>query len=171
MTGTLGAAKPWNPSIFAGPSKQVYNQVAFQARSVESRVIDRLDVIRQMPLFADMGQADLEALARDMLRRQFREGEAIFQQGDPGQMLYLVESGQVSSLTLLDTPGRLARKTLSPYFENRQRSPIPAKFFSPMNRIGWTLSRVVVSCTATTSNTNCAWSIASPSSSFHTTIS
>jgi CRP/FNR family cyclic AMP-dependent transcriptional regulator len=95
MTGTLGAAKPWNASIFAGPSKQVYNQVAFQARSVESRVIDRLDVIRQMPLFADMGQADLEALARDMLRRQFREGEAIFQQGDPGQMLYLVESGQV----------------------------------------------------------------------------
>jgi len=66
MTGTLGAAKPWTPSIFAGRSNQVYNQVASQARSVESRVIDRLDVIRQMPLFADMGQADLEALARDM---------------------------------------------------------------------------------------------------------
>ena len=95
MTEPLYMPDTWEIGIFAGQPERVYNQPAPQARRVESRVIDRLDVIRQMPLFVDMGEAELQALARDLLRRQFSEGEAIFQQGDPGQMLYLVESGQV----------------------------------------------------------------------------
>ncbi len=46
-------------------------------------------------LFAGLTEAELARLARDLLQRRFRQGETIFQQGDPGQMLYLVESGQV----------------------------------------------------------------------------
>ena len=57
--------------------------------------MDRLAVFRPMTLFAGLADSELEALTHDLLRRRFREGEAIFQQGDPGQMLYLVESGQV----------------------------------------------------------------------------
>jgi CRP-like cAMP-binding protein len=62
---------------------------------VESRAMARLDSFRHTPLFAGLAEAEMEAMAEDCLRRQFQPGEAIFQQGDPGQMLYLVESGQV----------------------------------------------------------------------------
>jgi CRP/FNR family transcriptional regulator/CRP/FNR family cyclic AMP-dependent transcriptional regulator len=56
--------------------------------------MDRLDM-RRVPLFADLTDAQLETLIQDFNRRQFRRDEAIFQQGDPGQALYMVESGQV----------------------------------------------------------------------------
>ena len=96
MTGPLSMTETWGPRIFAGQQKQVYNQRASREQlQVESRVIDRLSVIKQMPLFAGLTDDELGALTRDLLCRRFREGEAIFQQGDPGQMLYLVESGQV----------------------------------------------------------------------------
>jgi CRP/FNR family transcriptional regulator/CRP/FNR family cyclic AMP-dependent transcriptional regulator len=51
--------------------------------------------MKQSPLFAGLTDAELEALAQDLLQRQFQQGEAIFQQGDPGQMIYLIELGQV----------------------------------------------------------------------------
>jgi CRP/FNR family cyclic AMP-dependent transcriptional regulator len=96
MTGSLNATEAWGMGIFAGQPKQVYNQSAFRGQlRVESRVIDRLSAIKQMPFFAGLTDDELGAMTRDLLRRQFRDGEAIFQQGDPGQMLYLVESGQV----------------------------------------------------------------------------
>ena len=96
MTGPLSMTETWRPRIFAGQQKQVYNQRASREQlQVESRVIDRLSVIKQMPLFAGLTDDELGALTHDLLCRRFREGEAIFQQGDPGQMLYLVESGQV----------------------------------------------------------------------------
>ncbi len=57
--------------------------------------MDRLDFLKQVPLLAGLTSAEAEALARDMVRRQFRQGQAIFQQGDAGQMLYLIQSGRV----------------------------------------------------------------------------
>jgi CRP/FNR family transcriptional regulator len=55
----------------------------------------RVDFFRRVPLLANLSETELEALARDFSQRQFRQGETIFQQGDSGQMLYLIESGQV----------------------------------------------------------------------------
>ena len=96
MTGLPSLTDTPDSRIFAGRHKQVYNQPGSQARvGVESRVMDRLAVFRPMTLFAGLADSELEALTHDLLRRRFREGEAIFQQGDPGQMLYLVEAGQV----------------------------------------------------------------------------
>jgi len=57
--------------------------------------MNRLDFLKQVPLLAGLTPAEAEALARDMVRRQFRQGQAIFQQGDSGQMLYLIQSGRV----------------------------------------------------------------------------
>jgi CRP/FNR family cyclic AMP-dependent transcriptional regulator len=53
------------------------------------------ELLKQMPLFAGLGDAQLDTLRKDLIRRKFQQGEAIFQQGDPGQALYLIESGQV----------------------------------------------------------------------------
>ncbi|MEK7783964.1 MAG: Crp/Fnr family transcriptional regulator [Chloroflexota bacterium] len=48
-----------------------------------------------MPLFVGLTDAELDTLAKDFAQRQFKPGETIFQQGDPGQVLYLIEMGQV----------------------------------------------------------------------------
>lgn len=58
-------------------------------------MLARLRFFKSVPLFADLTTTELSALARDFIRREFQEGESIFQQGDPGEVLYLIESGQV----------------------------------------------------------------------------
>jgi CRP/FNR family cyclic AMP-dependent transcriptional regulator len=54
-----------------------------------------LDFLVPIPLFAGLSRGELEALARDFAPRRFRQGEAIFYQGDPGSVLYLIAAGQV----------------------------------------------------------------------------
>jgi CRP/FNR family transcriptional regulator len=58
-------------------------------------LVTRLLFFKEVPLFAALTDNELTALVRDFVRREFKESEAIFQQGDPGEVLYLVESGQV----------------------------------------------------------------------------
>ncbi len=53
------------------------------------------DLLAQVPLFADLGADDLGALAAAMRQRQYRAGEPIFRQGDPGTALYIIEDGEV----------------------------------------------------------------------------
>jgi len=55
----------------------------------------RVEFLKQVPLFEGLKEAELEALARDFAPMRFQAGEMIFQQGDPGEALYLIESGQV----------------------------------------------------------------------------
>jgi CRP/FNR family transcriptional regulator, cyclic AMP receptor protein len=53
------------------------------------------DVLKQTNLFAQLSEAELAWIARDLVERRYGEGEIIFHEGDPGQMLYIVGSGQV----------------------------------------------------------------------------
>jgi CRP/FNR family transcriptional regulator/CRP/FNR family cyclic AMP-dependent transcriptional regulator len=55
----------------------------------------RVDFLKTVPLFADMPEAELKTLAQDFAQLEFAQGEAIFYQGDPGLVLYVVEKGQV----------------------------------------------------------------------------
>ena len=61
----------------------------------ENRVMARMDFLKRVPLLANLSETELEALARDFSQRRFQQGETIFQQGDSGHMLYLIESGLV----------------------------------------------------------------------------
>ncbi|HLB49281.1 MAG TPA: Crp/Fnr family transcriptional regulator [Anaerolineales bacterium] len=61
----------------------------------KSNLTSRLIFFRQVPLFAELTESELAELVKDFARREFRQGESIFAQGDPGQVLYLIESGQV----------------------------------------------------------------------------
>lgn len=54
-----------------------------------------LDFLKQSPLFAEIGDTQLQIIATDIVVRRFGPGEIIFREGDPGQVLYLVFSGQV----------------------------------------------------------------------------
>ena len=54
-----------------------------------------IDFLKQATLFKGLTEQELQTLSADFVQREFRAGQAIFHQGDPGHMLYLVESGQV----------------------------------------------------------------------------
>ena len=60
--------------------------------------MNRKDFFKQLPLFAGLSSAEVELLAGDFVRREFRQEEVIFHQGDPGRVLYVIESGQVQIL-------------------------------------------------------------------------
>jgi CRP/FNR family transcriptional regulator, cyclic AMP receptor protein len=51
--------------------------------------------LARVKLFAGLASEDLVALAANLQRRRYGKGQFIFQQGDPGLCLYLVESGKV----------------------------------------------------------------------------
>lgn len=51
--------------------------------------------LQQTPLFTGIPQSKLDIIAKDMVKRRFRQGEIIFREGDPGRVLYLIHFGQV----------------------------------------------------------------------------
>ena len=65
-----------------------------------AHIVQRL---RDIPLFAGLPEADRAVLASLVHRRRQRAGERIFMAGDPGDRLYLIESGTVKiCLTSID---------------------------------------------------------------------
>jgi CRP/FNR family cyclic AMP-dependent transcriptional regulator len=57
--------------------------------------MNRMEFLKHVPLFAGLNDAELQALAADLVARRFAAGETIFCEGDVGQALYLVAVGQV----------------------------------------------------------------------------
>jgi CRP/FNR family transcriptional regulator, cyclic AMP receptor protein len=51
--------------------------------------------LSHIPLFANLPDATLQTVARDLIPRYVPAGETIFHEGDPGEWLYIVKSGQV----------------------------------------------------------------------------
>ena len=81
--------------FIVNPLYRRYNGADPAARTPEQRVIDRVEFLKRLPLFAGLAETELTALARDFTVRRFQQGETIFIQGDPGQALYLIEAGRV----------------------------------------------------------------------------
>jgi CRP/FNR family transcriptional regulator/CRP/FNR family cyclic AMP-dependent transcriptional regulator len=54
-----------------------------------------IDALRACGLFAGVGEVQLDAIARQMRSRKFRNGETIFHQDDPGDALHIVVAGAV----------------------------------------------------------------------------
>jgi len=52
-------------------------------------------LISQVPIFARLSPADLEALAAHARERRYRRGEAVFRQDDPGDCLHVVRDGRI----------------------------------------------------------------------------
>ncbi len=53
------------------------------------------ETLATVPLFAGLAPAALGDVAHGLVARRFRRGEVIFHQGDPGNALFIVESGVV----------------------------------------------------------------------------
>jgi CRP/FNR family cyclic AMP-dependent transcriptional regulator len=69
-----------------------------KAKTVASRVVSRTEdgaTLGRIPLFARLSQAEREQLATWVSHRTYRRGETLFHEGDPGDTLLIVVSGQV----------------------------------------------------------------------------
>jgi CRP-like cAMP-binding protein len=65
--------------------------------------------IRELPLLAELTEAELEDVARRLQPEEWATGDVLFKQGDPGDRMYFTESGQVELRTV--TPEGLVRVT------------------------------------------------------------
>lgn len=64
-----------------------------------------LEVLRQVPLFGALPDQDLASFAPLMRERHFHRGAVILMQGDPGDALYVLASGEVK-VVLIGEDGR-----------------------------------------------------------------
>ncbi len=83
------------------------------------------DFLRSVPLFKDAPQRALELAASVLAQRRFEAGHTVFQEGDSGDALYILESGLVK-LSKVDLGGH--EKTLALLQ--------PPEFFGEMALIG-----------------------------------
>lgn len=54
-----------------------------------------IDILRTVTIFADLPVAALEQLARSSLPRNYRKGQVLCSEGDPGESIYILEEGQL----------------------------------------------------------------------------
>jgi CRP/FNR family transcriptional regulator, cyclic AMP receptor protein len=57
--------------------------------------MDRVDLLRNIPLFESLEQDDLAALVARLREVRFESGQTVFSQGDEGDAMYLIEEGAV----------------------------------------------------------------------------
>ncbi|MFQ5420428.1 MAG: Crp/Fnr family transcriptional regulator [Anaerolineae bacterium] len=57
--------------------------------------MNQFDFLKQTPMFAEINDSQLRLIMQDVQTRQFKTGQIIFHEGDAGDVLYLVRSGQV----------------------------------------------------------------------------
>lgn len=52
-------------------------------------------ILKRVPIFDSLRRKELYAVERILHRREYKAGETIFFQGDPGAGMYIIESGRV----------------------------------------------------------------------------
>jgi CRP/FNR family cyclic AMP-dependent transcriptional regulator len=62
--------------------------------------MDEMALLKQIPLFSDLSQEQLQPLVGTLERRTYRKGQIILHQGDEGDSLFVVVSGRVRIYTL-----------------------------------------------------------------------
>lgn len=62
---------------------------------MSSIVIDPFTVLSKVPLFGDLSEEELHALAHRTVKHHVKGGDIIFNEGDPCAGFYVVESGEV----------------------------------------------------------------------------
>jgi CRP-like cAMP-binding protein len=59
------------------------------------RPTDAAAALRRCLLFSRLDETALEAIAGTLRRRRFRRGDPVFHAGDPGEAMFIIESGRV----------------------------------------------------------------------------
>jgi CRP/FNR family cyclic AMP-dependent transcriptional regulator len=66
----------------------------FSQRVIREGTIE--EVLSKVPAFADLAPRELKEVAAIVHKREYRSGEPVFYQGDPGLGMYIVKDGEVS---------------------------------------------------------------------------
>ncbi len=77
----------------SGPAQALFGPPAERPADGKSR--DLVDFLKNVDIFKDFQQGDLKRLARIVHERNYRDGEVIYEQGQPGAALYLIRDGVV----------------------------------------------------------------------------
>ena len=56
------------------------------------------EILRQIPVFQDLTIFDLKFVVPILHQREYQKGELIFREGEAGNGMYIVQSGQVDIL-------------------------------------------------------------------------
>ncbi len=62
-----------------------------------ARPLDRRSILASVPLFADLGQRELDALLAATTTKRLAAREELYHKGDPGNQLYAVMSGRLKA--------------------------------------------------------------------------
>ena len=54
-----------------------------------------IQILKSVPFFAELPQADLEAIASKVTMEYFPAGHVLFNEGDPGEKMYIIKTGSV----------------------------------------------------------------------------
>jgi CRP-like cAMP-binding protein/small-conductance mechanosensitive channel len=74
-------------------------------RRTASDVVERLGVMRQIPLFQTFNEDELRTLAGGLKRAIYAQGETVFRQGTDARELFILASGRVEIRTNVDPDG------------------------------------------------------------------
>ena len=115
VSGTTSLEMPAiDPSMFAqtkhGVGKPgVYATLDANAAMASLTVIEKMMLIRQVPIFSELDPDDLEELADIVEERRVEPGREVFREGDPGDAVYLIVKGEVTVFTggIDDRPERI----------------------------------------------------------------
>jgi len=58
-----------------------------------------LQNLRRIPFFGGLPNTELQAISELLRRERYLKGQVIFSEGEEGDALYLIESGQVQVVT------------------------------------------------------------------------
>lgn len=58
--------------------------------------MERLELLHQVPLFAELNLDDLQSLDAQLRSRKVNTDELLFNEGDPGDCLYILVSGELA---------------------------------------------------------------------------
>jgi CRP-like cAMP-binding protein len=95
------------------------------ARRYPRRVVDKLEVLRGVPLFADLDERDLQAVAVLAREQTHKAGEILMLEGEPGEEFYVIVDGTIRierdgrAIRSMTTGGFLGEIAL---FERRPRT-------------------------------------------------
>jgi CRP-like cAMP-binding protein len=78
---------------------------AFDTKVLDMAILSNLDLIRRVPLFSTLTQAQAESVAEAVVKRRYKRGEVIVEQGKKSNFLAIVLTGRARVVTT-DSRGR-----------------------------------------------------------------
>jgi CRP-like cAMP-binding protein len=78
-------------------SFDIFMRVSEAAKTVTAEELERTaGILQRAEIFKDLSPADLENLSRAVTTHTFQAGEALFNEGDEGDTLYMIRQGQIN---------------------------------------------------------------------------